>query len=61
MNFEVRLEDPPLEIRLSNLTVTITSDIKTASLLGKVEADKEQISEGDEWRMIATLPAESCL
>jgi hypothetical protein len=29
--------------------------------LGKVKADEEQVSEGDDWRMIATLPAESCL
>jgi hypothetical protein len=61
VNFEVRLEDPPLEIRLSNLMITITFDIDTTALLGKVKADKEQVSEGDDWRMIASLPAESCL
>jgi hypothetical protein len=61
VNFEVRLEDPPLEIRLSNLMVTITFDIDTTVLLGKMKADKEQVSEGDGWRMIASLPAESYL
>ena len=61
VNFEVRLEDPPLEIRLSNLMITITFDIDTTALLGKVKADKEQVSEGDDWRMIASLPVESCL
>ncbi len=54
VNFEVRLEDPPLEIRLSNLMVTITFDTDTTALLGKVKADKEQVSGGDDWRMIAT-------
>jgi hypothetical protein len=61
VNFKVRLEDPPLEIRLSNLMITITFDIDTTALLCKVKADKEQVSEGDDWRMIASLPAESCL
>jgi len=41
--------------------ITITFDIDTTALLGKVKADKEQVSEGDDWRMIASLPAESCL
>jgi hypothetical protein len=49
VNFEVRLEDPLLEIRLSSLMVTITFDIDTTALLGKVKADKEQVSEGDDW------------
>src|SRR5580658_7065784 len=61
VNFEVRFEDPSLEIRLSNLMITITFDIDTTALLGKVKADKEQVSEGDDWRMIASLPADSCL
>jgi hypothetical protein len=60
-NFKARIEDPFLEIRLSNLMVTIRFDIDTTALLGKVKADKEQVSECDDWRMIATLPAESCL
>jgi len=57
VNFEVRSEGPPLEIRLSNLMVTIKFDIDTTALLGNVKADKEQVSEGDDWKMIATLPA----
>ena len=61
VNFEVCLNGSALEIRLSNLMVTITFDIDTMALLVKVQADKERVSEGDDWKMIASLPAESCL
>jgi hypothetical protein len=50
------LNGSALEIRLSNLMFTITFDIDTMALLGKVQADKEQVSEGDDWKMIASVP-----